>query len=150
MSKTAEISPKDLVLLERRVVFWERYKEGIPFRQIAAENGVSPQTVSSDIRVFVQQLKEEGLRHVEEYRVVQQERISTAISAVWERVLEGRIDAINVLIKLMERESRLLGLDAPTKVDITAKIAALAVGEGIREDEAYEIAEGVYKELAAG
>ena len=149
-NQTAEIKGKDLVLLERRVVFWELYKQGMPFRQIAAENDVSPQTVSSDIRIFVQQLKEEGLRHVEEYTIVQQERLAEAIKAIWPNVIAGRIDAINTLIRLLERESRLLGLDAPTKVDITAKIKALAVGVGLREDEVYEIAEGVYKEITTG
>lgn len=142
-----ELTGKDLVLLERKVVFWEAYKEGKTFRQIARENDISPSTVSSDIKMFVQELKNEGLRHVEEYRIVQQERIAAAISAIWLNVLDGRIDAINTLIRLLERESRLLGLDAPTKVDITAKIKALAIGEGVRPDEAYEIAEGVYKEI---
>ena len=148
MSKKAELTRKDLVLFERRVVFWEQYKEGKSFRQIAQEHDVSSSTVSSDIRAFVRELKDEGLRHVEEYRIVHQERIAVAINAIWHRVLEGKTDAINTLIRLLERESRLLGLDAPTKVDITAKIRALAVGEGIHEDEAYEIAEGVYKEIA--
>lgn len=148
MSKKAELTRKDLVLFERRVVFWEQYKEGKSFRQIAQEHDVSSSTVSSDIRAFVRELKDEGLRHVEEYRIVHQERIAVAINAIWHRVLEGKTDAINTLIRLLERESRLLGLDAPTKVDITAKIRALAVGEGIHEDEAYEIAEGVYREIA--
>lgn len=148
MGNTAEITGKDLVILERKVVFWESYKEGKTFRQIAGENGVSPSTVSSDIKEFVKELREEGLRYVEEFRIVQQERISAAVYAIWENVLMGDIGSINTLIRLLERESRLLGLDAPTKVDITAKIRALAVGEGIREDEAYEIAEGVYKEIS--
>ena len=148
MPKKSELTKKDLVLFERRVVFWEEYKEGKSFRQIAMNHDVSSSTVSSDIKAFVRELKEEGLRHVEEYRIVHQERIAVAVSAIWDRVLEGKMDAINTLIRLLERESRLLGLDAPTKVDITAKIRALAVGEGIHEDEAYEIAEGVYKEIA--
>lgn len=148
MGKTAELTGKDLVLLERKVVFWEGYKEGKTFRQIATENDVSPQTVSTDIKAFVEELKAEGLYHVEDFRIVQQERISAAINAIWPRVLDGKIDSINALVKLMERESRLLGLDAPTKVDITAKIRAIALQSGLREDEGYEIAEGVYREIA--
>ncbi len=150
MGQKANLTGKDLVILERQVVFWEQYKAGMTFRQIALEHDVSPQTVSSDIRKFVKELKDEGLRHVEEYRIVQQERIAAAIESIWNRVMMGEIPAISILIKLLERESRLLGLDAPTKVDITAKIRALAIGEGVHEQEAYDIAETVAGELVAG
>jgi len=89
--------------------FGSSIRKGNRFRQIAQEHDVSSSTVSSDIRAFVRELKDEGLRHVEEYRIVHQERIAVAINAIWHRVLEGKTDAINVLIRLLERESRLLG-----------------------------------------
>ncbi len=146
-SNVKEISPKDLVVLERRVVFWEEYKRGKTFRQIAEENDVHPSTVSSDIKALVKELQNEGLRHVEEFRIVQMERIAVAINAIWEHVLRGDVASVNTLIRLLERESRLLGLDAPTKIDITAKLAAMARDSGVPEQEAYDIAEGVYKDV---
>ena len=143
------LSPQEAVVLERQVVFWEMYKEGRSIREIARVNGMSPNTVGKDIKSFISTLREAGLRHVEEYRYVQTERIQSAIEAIWPRVLEGRTDAIGSLVRLLEREARLLGLDAPTKVDITAKIKAMALDEGVNENEAVGIAEGVYREIVA-
>ena len=143
------LSPQEAVVLERQVVFWEMYKECRSIREIARVNGMSPNTVGKDIKSFISTLREAGLRHVEEYRYVQTERIQSAIEAIWPRVLEGRTDAIGSLVRLLEREARLLGLDAPTKVDITAKIKAMALDEGVNENEAVGIAEGVYREIVA-
>ena len=148
-NELALLSPQEAVMLERQVVFWDMYKQGRSIREIARLNKLSPATVGKDIKSFIGTLREAGLRHVEEHRFVQLERIQSAIQAIWPRVEEGRTDAIGSLVRLMEREARLLGLDAPTKVDITAKIKAMAFTENVSEEEAIDIAEGVYREISA-
>src|SRR3990172_1159922 len=137
---------KELALLEEKVLYWEQYKQGLNYSQISQRFGVSPGRVGDLIRQYANEIRIKGLRTVAEYRQVQLERIQTAYASIWPNILRGRVDAINTMIRLMEREAKLLGLDAPTKVDITARIVALAQAEGIDPDEAIEIAEGAYRE----
>ena len=141
---------KEVALLEQQVIFWQDYKQGHSYRQIADKYGVTESLVGNLIRKYIKDLRETGLRTVAEYRQVQIERIQTSYASIWTNVLRGRVDAINTMIRLMEREAKLLGLDAPTKVDISARIIALAQAEGVDPDEAIEIAEGAYRELASG
>ncbi len=46
-------------------------------------------------------------------------RIERATRAIWPQVAAGDLFAIDRLVKLMERQAKLLGLDAPTQVSIT-------------------------------
>src|SRR3990167_1692965 len=141
---------KELIQLERRILYLEDYKHGLSYRRIGEKYGVSHQVVAGEIQQYLKELRSIGIRSVIEYRQVQMERIQAAYNALWPNVMRGRVDAINTLIRLMERESRLLGLDAPTKVDITARIQQAAEAEGIDPNEAWEIAEGIYREVVAG
>lgn len=141
---------KEIVALERRILYLEDYKHGLNYRRIGEKYGVSHQTVAEEIREYLKELRSIGIRSVIEYRQVQMERIQAAYNALWPNVVAGRIDAINTMIRLMDREARLLGLDAPQKVDITARIQQAAEAEGIDPAEALEIAEGIYREVATG
>lgn len=140
---------KELVEFERQVLFLDDYKKGLSYRRIAEKYGVSHQQVANAIRAYLKDLRIIGLQSVIEYRQVQIERIQTAYNALWPNILRGKVDAINTMIRLMEREAKLLGLDAPTKVDITARVRQAAEEEGISPEEAVEIAEGIYRDLAA-
>lgn|SRR3990167_663424 len=135
---------------EQQRLIWFEYKRGKSIDQVAQKLNLRTKDVSQALRDYLAELRREGLQSVAEYRHVQLERINAAIDAVWPRVLGGNVDAINTMIRLLEREARLLGLDAPTKVDITTKILALAEIEGISADEALEIADAQYKELSSG
>lgn len=53
----------------------------------------------------------EGLR--DEYRMLHLGRIERAIRGIWSKVVHGDLGAIDRLVRLLERESRLLGLDEP-------------------------------------
>ena len=53
---------------------------------------------------------------IKELRQLGQERLDTALKAIWPDVLAGDIPAINTLIRLEERRAKLYGLDMPTKI----------------------------------
>jgi len=154
MNNTDGREPKqfggELVELERSVLFFEDYKRGMNYRRIGEKYGVSHQMVSEAIRGYLKQLRAISLRSVVEYRQVQLERIQAVYNALWPNVMRGKVDAINALIRVMDREARLLGLDAPTRVDITARVQQAAEQEGLSAEEAIDIAEGIYRELATG
>jgi hypothetical protein len=55
----------------------------------------------------------------EEYRAVQVARTERLLNGVWRFAIKGDRDAINAALKIMERQAKLLGLDAPTQVSIS-------------------------------
>ena len=138
---------RELIQWERSAMVLDLYKRGMTMRATAEELNCTESQVGNDIRSYIDELRRMGLQSAAQYRQVQLERIQDSVRAIWPMVLAGRMEAINTLIKLMEREARLLGLDAPTKVDLTAKIRALAEAEGQNPDEALDIADAVYREV---
>jgi len=46
-------------------------------------------------------------------------RIDRAQAAIWDQVIKGNHGAIDRFVKLSERRSRILGLDAPAKMALT-------------------------------
>jgi hypothetical protein len=53
---------------------------------------------------------------VEELRKIEEDRLDLAQAAIWTKVLQGDYQAIQTLLKIMDRRAKLLGLDQPTKI----------------------------------
>ena len=66
-----------------------------------------------------------------------------AISALWPNVLAGKYGAIERLMQVLERRAKLLGLDAPVKVDIEHRIRAIAAEAGLDPEEAVREAQRI-------
>ena len=103
----------ELVDKERRVV--ELRRAGATYDECARAVGyATPQgAYLAYHRALKRTLLDAG---TEEARQVEIDRLDRLQRAVWVKALEGDIQAVNAVLKLMERRSRLLGLDAPTRV----------------------------------
>lgn len=55
----------------------------------------------------------------DEYRTIQLLRTERALRAIWSQVVAGDLFAVDRMLKIMERQAKLMGLDAPTQVTIT-------------------------------
>jgi len=55
----------------------------------------------------------------DELRQMECERLDALLLALWPQAHQGNHGAIDRVLKIMERRARLLGLDAPTKTDLT-------------------------------
>ena len=55
---------------------------------------------------------------IEAIRKIETERLDMAQSAIWNKVLQGEISAVQALIRIQERRAKLLGLDQPFKQQI--------------------------------
>jgi hypothetical protein len=56
---------------------------------------------------------------VDEYRTLMLVRLERATRAVWPQVVRGDLFAVDRDVRLADRQAKLLGLDAPTRVAIT-------------------------------
>jgi hypothetical protein len=55
---------------------------------------------------------------IEAIRKIETERLDMAQSAIWNKVLQGEISAVQALIRIQERRAKLLGLDQPFRQQI--------------------------------
>ena len=108
--------------LVARAKAWELRKVGLSEREIARQIGVSPATAHRYIARVVDELKADTLDVAREYRAVQLERLEdmyVRLQALLSSQSPGvKMGAIDRAVKLLERTSRLLGLDAPTRNEL--------------------------------
>lgn len=138
--------------VKRRKLVWEMRVKGMSYTAIALslkethDINVTPLTVGNDVRAVTGQLQGETTQLAKQHRTIQLERVETAIKAIFDRVISGDLDAIHALVRLMEREAKLVGADAPAKIDIEHRIRTMARDHGFDEDEAVRIGEQTYQE----
>ena len=90
---------------------------GASVRQIARQVGVNHATVARDIHARLEAAAAE-CPATPKYRELHRERINQLLAAWWPRAREDHT-ALDRVLRLLEREAKLLGLDAPAKQEIT-------------------------------
>lgn len=112
---------------------WQLYAvRGWTQEQVAEELGISQAHVS---RIISEVRKEIPLQTREEIVQERVEQIRAIVRVVVEGALEyGDKDAVSSLVKLWEREAKLLGLDAPTKQEIKGRLARYDIS-GVNLDD---------------
>jgi len=145
---------------ERRAKVLARRTEHIPYEQIAAELGITSAVARKDYERALEALKLEQDGHARFNVARQLETLDVAERAAWAvlrkdhiHVQHGKIvrhedgspvlddapvlNAIDRILKISERRARLLGLDAPAKIEVSD-----ATDQAIR-DLAAQLAAGV-------
>lgn len=136
----------------RRALVWDMRIKALSLRAIALSlketHGidVAPMTVQNDVQFVMNSMAAETRQLATEHRTVMLERIEQAMKAIIDRVVKGELDSIHVMVRLMERESKLVGADAPAKIDIEHRVRAMARERGFDEDESVRAAEITYQE----
>lgn len=96
----------------------ELRKAGIPYQRIAESLGYKD--ASGAWRAVKAALKKTLQEPADELRQIEIERLDAMLSSIWASVKQGQYGAIDRAIKIMERKAKLLGMDAPTKTDVTS------------------------------
>jgi Arc/MetJ family transcription regulator len=93
----------------------------------------------------------------EEVRQMALDRLDVALRAIWPRIVAGDDAAIASLIRLEKRRAELLGLDAPTRTELTGKDgrpiqveARPPLDFGLLSDEELELLSALGERLRAG
>ena len=89
---------------------------GASYKQIADQLGVSKTRAHQYVHEELAKLADLSTGHARLYRQRQLERINRLLLGVWQSATKGNLQAVDRAVKLMERESRLLGLDSPEKI----------------------------------
>lgn len=132
---------------ERQRLALEMRIAGHTFEAIAIELGYShargaKKAVDAGLRKTLQE-------PADQLRDLEVARMDVMLNSIWPRVLKGEPRAIEVAIKVLERRARLLGLDAPQKINIEQVIAETADRYGLTPDERAELQLSVAEFLAS-
>lgn len=109
-ANSVELSDEEIQCLELR-------RDGLPLREIAKRTGLSHGTVDNRIKAAIVKLQKPL---AEEVRTLELERMDKYIEKLMEQIKKGIAVARNVevAIKVGERRSKLLGLDATESLNV--------------------------------
>ncbi len=107
----AELALTDLERKERKVV--ELKQMGVTFDVIAKEVGYA--NASGAWHAYNRYMEKYKSVPVESQYELQETRIERLLAGVWTKALRGEIPAVMAAVKLLERQAKLFGLDAPDK-----------------------------------
>jgi transposase len=106
----------------------QREREALTYRlggmklwEIAQKLGVTEAGVSKMLSRTLDATSKEISEKAEELRAVQLERTEMMIRGLWSKAMVGDEKAVDTIRKLLERQARLLGIDAPERKEITGK-----------------------------
>jgi hypothetical protein len=108
------------------------------------ENGEEPprdaalaELVKQDLHRVMRQRRTKVNESADALRDLQDERLNRLLAGLWNQAATGDVAAVDRVLKIMERQARLHGLDAPTRTEVSgadgAPIQVQAVTEAERE-----------------
>ena len=109
----------------------ELRKEGHSYESISEQLGYS--TRSASYKAVMRRLREVDRPAVSMLRELEVQRLDAMLYAVWDNVLQGDTNAVTTALRISERRSRLLGLDAPHTVEARTRIDVLSWNQAIRD-----------------
>ena len=72
-------------------------------------------------------------------------RLDRLLMDHWGKAIQGDVAATRTVLSIMDRRAKLLGLDAPQRIDLTAWIREMAIAEGLDPDQAVRDAESIVR-----
>jgi hypothetical protein len=135
---------------QRREKAWQLKLAGATLDEIAtALQYASAAAVSKDLARSLQSALNMEAKVANEYRALKYARLERLLRGHWAAAIKGDSKAAMVVLAVIDREVKLLGLDAPVKVEATVQDAetareALAVQELVNEAKARAAAMAVH------
>lgn len=113
----------------RRVEAAKLRAKGWSLYEIAKKLDVDPSTVWEYIRDYYKALNHEGEEAARTARELDLDRLDRAIKGIEQAIDMGDPQAINALVRVLDRRAKLLGIDAPARSEVTGRDGAPLVEE---------------------
>ena len=131
MATSSRAAAKTIALTERQQTALSLRKSGATYRAIASHISLLPGNekyseglAHADVTACLKALVSQTSLDTEEYRSLELERLDTAQLAIAKKVQAGDLQAIDRWLRISERRSALLGLDAPVRLKIEQGVEA--------------------------
>lgn len=120
---------RKLVAAERKVDILRMRREGHTFEEIGEKLGISRQRAGQVVVEELTKLSSEIEAEARIAAVMESERLDNLTRILYPKATKGNLQAIDRLLKVMERRARLFGLDAPSRIDSRVLSGSLPDGE---------------------
>lgn len=127
----AAVPSPELVDKETKVL--ELRRAGLTWQRIAQEVGYADH--SGAYAAYKRAIKRTQQQPADELREQELDRIDRLQLAAWPKAMQGHVQSIAVICRLMERRARLLGLDMPIKIeqDVTTWEGGDSIDRAVRD-----------------
>tara|TARA_B100001059_G_C17553963_1_gene436680 strand:+ start:167 stop:604 length:438 start_codon:yes stop_codon:yes gene_type:complete len=125
-NKSIEVREKDRQALELR-------KAGASYEVIAKQLGYADS--SGAYKSIQRSMKSIIAEPTDELRTVEYERLNQMLLILWERVQQGELGAIDRALSIMDRISKMYGLDSPRKTEVNQTITqGVMIVDGTKDE----------------
>ena len=138
-------------LVDKEIKVLELRRAGLTWQRIAEETGYADHTGA--YAAYKRAIRRTTQEPADELRELEIDRVDRLQLALWPKAMKGDTNAINTIIRLMQRRADLLGLDAPKTTKLDAQLTTVFDGGDLDErvrQFAYLIAEARNNNLAGG
>ena len=120
-------------LVDKEVKVLELRRAGLTWQRIAEETGYADHTGA--YAAYKRAIKRTMQQPADELREQELDRIDRLQLAAWPNAMKGSERAILAIVRLMERRAKLLGLDAPTRIqqDVTTWTGDESIDRAVRD-----------------
>lgn len=102
-------------LTERRMKAYDLRLRGMTYRQIGANLGVSYTQAMNDVKARIDEIELPGVMEVRKQEI---DRLMRYLAALDTRIDDGDDKALVIALKVSERLSKMLGVDAPQQISV--------------------------------
>jgi hypothetical protein len=117
--RTPKVAAAELAIERRREQTTKLRLAGWSIRDIAGHLKCSVGTIHSDLSEVLLRTQDTTDDAVKKDRALSVARLDKATKGIWPQVESGEVDAVDRLVKLEARRAKLLGLDAPTRQELS-------------------------------
>lgn len=111
-------SPVRIAAKERRSLALKLRLAGIQFKDIGKQLGCSRQRAAQLVEGEMENIIAQNAELAAQVRDMELVRLDTIQSGIWSQATSGNHGAIDRVLRIMERRSKLLGLDAPQQLQV--------------------------------
>lgn len=117
MSAGNKTSKRTILAAERRVRAMELRREGKSYSKIGTELGCTAQRAHKIVTEELQKVRDKLTEETSEVKTLELQRLDDLFVVAHTEAEAGNLPAIDRCLRIMERRSRLLGLDMPEKME---------------------------------
>ena len=120
-------------LVDKEIKVLELRRAGLTWQRIAEEVGYADHTGA--YAAYKRAIKRTMQQPADELRDAELDRIDRLQLAAWPKAMKGDERSILVIVRLMERRAKLLGLDAPTRIqqDVTTWTGDESIDRAVKD-----------------
>jgi predicted XRE-type DNA-binding protein len=115
----AKTSARNLNRTQRRQMAVKLRLQGMTFTEIGEAMEIDRSSAYRLVKGELDRLNEQSQELTFYHRELELQRLDAALNAIWPQIEAGDLLAIDRLIKISQQRSKLLGLDAPEKIEQT-------------------------------